>query len=106
MTDKRVLLMKRVTLILLLTWLSSCGFNRLPNDYVSRQLAVGMTEQQVNSIRRPDRIQMQTCGQLLGTPWPCKIFIYDAAGSGGYRERELTIVLGQNQGVWQVTSWS
>jgi len=96
--------MKRLSLLLLL--ISGCGFNRLPNGEVSQRLAVGMTEQQVALLRRPDRVQMQVCGYTTAAQLMCKLYIYDYVVSGGYSERALTILFENVGGKWIVNSWS
>ena len=49
-------------------------------DTLSTSLAPGMTEAQVNALREPDRIMMETCGTDTARPWPCKIYTYGMVG--------------------------
>ncbi len=96
--------MKQLTLLLLL--ISGCGFNRLSNGEVSQRLSIGMTEQQVASLRPPNRVQMQACGYSTAGQVMCKLYIYDYYISGGYSEHALTILFENVGGKWIVNSWS
>jgi hypothetical protein len=71
---------------------------RIPINTLSKSLAVGMTEQQVQGLREPDRITMETCGANTPKPWPCKIYKY---GVGG-----LWVTFAQvGPNVWLVNGW-
>lgn len=70
-------------------------------DNASLRLSTDMTENDVvNSIGRPTRITMDTCGGNNGIPtWQCKIYTYI------YSNRNRLDVFLTYHGNWEVNSW-
>ena len=68
----------------------------------------GMTERQVVEVgdkRVPDRIIQRTCGNETPAPFPCKIYVYDAAWRDGRYHPKLSVVFEEVRGQWRVSQW-
>jgi hypothetical protein len=68
----------------------------------------GMTEQQVieaSRNRMPDRIIQRTCGNETPAPFPCRVYVYDAAWQGGRYQPKLSVVFEEVRGRWLVSQW-
>lgn len=71
---------------------------RMPTSTLSKSLAPGMTEAQVNAMREPDTITLQTCGSSTPKPWQCKVYKYGLNLWVRFQET--------SPGDWRVNSWS
>ena len=60
-------------------------------------LKPGMTEQQVveaTGNRVPDRVVQRICGNETAAPFPCRIYVYEAAWRGGHYHPRVSAVSG------------
>jgi len=69
---------------------------------LSAHLEAGMTEQEVRSALQagPTKVEQETCGEMVGHPWPCRVWIF-ASGT-----RELMVTFQQDDGEWRVSTWA
>lgn len=68
----------------------------------------GMTEQQVieaHGKRLPDRVVQRTCGNETAAPFPCRIYVYEAAWRDGRYRPRLSVVFEEVRGKWLVSQW-
>ena len=67
-----------------------------------------MTEQQVIEAagrRMPDQVMQMTCGYETAAPFPCRIYVYEAAWRGWHYQPKLSIVFEDVRGRWLVSQW-
>lgn len=67
-----------------------------------------MTEQQVieaTGNRLPDQVIRRICGNETAAPFPCQVYVYDAAWRSGRYQPKQSIVFEQVRGRWLVSQW-
>ena len=71
-------------------------------------LKPGMTEQQVveaSGNRVPDRVVQRICGNETAAPFPCRIYVYEAAWREGHYHPKVSAVFEEVRGRWLLSQW-
>jgi hypothetical protein len=71
-------------------------------------LKPGMTEQQVveaSGNQVPDRVVQRICGNETAAPFPCRIYVYEAAWREGHYHPKVSAVFEEVRGRWLLGQW-